>query len=105
MVRKDDWKTVEIPSQIEEFVLEKKLTSDDIRQIEEGRRPEEMEDKWFMYYENNKLFIHRSWTGYCMLLIFQKIICCAVSCQRQLSKVGGIFGVSMFSTEVGAFSS
>ncbi len=69
MVRKDDWKTVEIPAQIEEFVLEKRLTRDDIKRIEEGHRPEEMEDKWFMYYENSKLFIHRSWTGYCIYVV------------------------------------
>lgn len=69
MARKDDWKAVEIPSQIEEFVLEKRLTCDDIRQIEEGRRPEETEDKWFMHYENSKLFIHRSWTGYCIYVV------------------------------------
>lgn len=69
MVRKDDWKTVEIPAQIEEFVLEKRLTRDDIKWIEEGHRPKEMEDKWFMYYENNKLFIHRSWTGYCIYVV------------------------------------
>lgn len=69
MVRKDDWKTVEIPAQIEEFVLEKRLTHDDIKRIEAGHRPEEMEDKWFMYYENNKLFLHRSWTGYCIYVV------------------------------------
>lgn len=36
MVIKSDWKTIEIPAQIEEFVLEKTLTHDDIKLIEEG---------------------------------------------------------------------
>lgn len=69
MVKKDEWKTVDIPEQTEEFVLEKKLTPDDIKRIEEGHRPKEMADKWFMYCENNKLFIHRSWTGYCIYVV------------------------------------
>ena len=25
-----------------------------------------MEDKWFIYFENETLFFHRSWTGYCI---------------------------------------
>ena len=29
-----------------------------------------MEDKWFIYYENETLHIHRSWTG---ILVFQLI--------------------------------
>ncbi len=28
-----------------------------------------MEDKWFMYCEDHKLFIHRSWTGYCIYIV------------------------------------
>ncbi len=69
MVRKDDWKTIEIPEQVEEFVLEKVLTCEDVKLIREGHKPEEMEDKWFMYCENGKLFIHRSWTGYCIYIV------------------------------------
>lgn len=28
--------------------------------------PEVMEDKWFIYLENNWLYFHRSWTGFCI---------------------------------------
>jgi len=31
--------------------------------IKNGLIPEEMEDKWFIYYEEPYLFFHRSWTG------------------------------------------
>jgi ADP-ribosylglycohydrolase len=31
--------------------------------IRYGLRPREMEDKWFIYYEDGRLFFHRSWTG------------------------------------------
>jgi hypothetical protein len=32
--------------------------------IKNGLIPEEMEDKWFIYYEEGFLHFHRSWTGY-----------------------------------------
>lgn len=28
-----------------------------------------MEDKWFSYFEDNKLYIHRSWTGICIYIV------------------------------------
>jgi hypothetical protein len=31
--------------------------------LKEGLIPREMEDKWFIYYEEPHLFLHRSWTG------------------------------------------
>lgn len=69
MVMKKDWKTVEMPAKREHFVLEEELTAQDIQKIKEGHEPQEMEDKWFMYYEDGKLFIHRSWTGYCIYIV------------------------------------
>lgn len=32
--------------------------------LTKGFIPKEMEDKWFIYFEDNKLFMHRSWTGF-----------------------------------------
>ncbi len=29
-----------------------------------GLIPQQMEDKWFIFYENNWLYFHRSWTGF-----------------------------------------
>jgi len=31
-----------------------------------GLIPQQMEDKWFIYYENEWLYFHRSWTGHGM---------------------------------------
>lgn len=69
MVKKSDWKTLEMPQENEEFILECSLSNEDIELIKEGFLPKEMEDKWFMYYEDDKLFIHRSWTGYCIYIV------------------------------------
>ena len=34
--------------------------------ISMGLIPKEMEDKWFIYYDPPWLYLHRSWTGYCI---------------------------------------
>jgi ADP-ribosylglycohydrolase len=37
--------------------------------IRRGVIPEEMEDKWFVYWEEDTLFFHRSWTGFCVYVV------------------------------------
>lgn len=34
--------------------------------LTKGLIPQQMEDKWFIYYDNKWLYFHRSWTGYGM---------------------------------------
>jgi len=34
--------------------------------VRQGFIPAQMEEKWFAYFENNTLYQHRSWTGYCI---------------------------------------
>ena len=34
--------------------------------IRRGLVPEEMEDKWFIFCEDEVLYLHRSWTGHCV---------------------------------------
>jgi hypothetical protein len=31
--------------------------------LREGRIPEDMDDKWFIYFDEPYLYLHRSWTG------------------------------------------
>ena len=69
MVQKGDWKTVDLPEQTAQFVLEHTLSDEELEAIQEGHRPQEMEDKWFMYQEDGNLFLHRSWTGYCIYVV------------------------------------
>lgn len=69
MIKKSDWKNIDMPELNEFFILKRKLTSQDIELIKKGHLPKQMEDKWFMFFENNKLFIHRSWTGFCIYIV------------------------------------
>lgn len=34
-----------------------------------GLIPEQMEEKWFIYWQDNKLYFHRSWVGYCIYVV------------------------------------
>ena len=34
-----------------------------------GVVPREMEDKWFVYWDDDKLYFHRSWTGFCLYIV------------------------------------
>lgn len=69
MVKKTDWKTIDMPDQTAHFIFEKKLVAEDIEILKLGHLPQEMEDKWFVYYENDKLYFHRSWTGFCIYIV------------------------------------
>jgi hypothetical protein len=41
-------------------------TFDEFERIKRGLIPREMEDKWFIFYEEPWLYFHRSWTGACV---------------------------------------
>jgi len=55
-----------LPEQRATIVLDLRFTSEELEQIKRGVIPEEMEDKWFVYWEDDKLHFHRSWTGFCV---------------------------------------
>ncbi|HZK97802.1 MAG TPA: hypothetical protein VFC67_26605 [Prolixibacteraceae bacterium] len=40
------------------------FTDTEFSKLTSGLIPHEMEDKWFIFYENDWLFFHRSWTGF-----------------------------------------
>jgi len=45
------------------IVIDLLFTDKQFSKLSKGLIPEEMEDKWFVYYENEWLYFHRSWTG------------------------------------------
>lgn len=62
---KDSWENTPIqnPKRIEINLL---FTEEQFLKLKLGLLPHEMEDKWFIYYEDGWLYFHRSWTGYCL---------------------------------------
>lgn len=63
---KAHWKCSPMPEEHEVIKLEKQFTSEEFDEIKKGLVPAQMEDKWFIYCENEELYMHRSWTGVCV---------------------------------------
>lgn len=59
---KDTWKhqPIDNPKRI---VVDLHFTDKQFLKLTNGLIPQQMEDKWFIYYENEWLYFHRSWTG------------------------------------------
>jgi hypothetical protein len=52
--------------------LQRTFSVEEFEQMRRGFVPERMEDKWFIFCEENTLFFHRSWTGYCIFQLSLK---------------------------------
>ncbi len=61
-----DWKTLPLPDRHAVLDVHLRCTDSQAAQIRAGLIPERMEDKWFIYVEGERLFLHRSWTGFCV---------------------------------------
>ena len=61
---KGDWMTEEMPDRFVTLPLDFYLGPKDAEAILKGYIPSAMEEKWFSYFVDNKLYQHRSWTGF-----------------------------------------
>lgn len=64
-----DWQNEALPAQRATVCLNRAFSPADMRQIRLGLIPEAMEDKWFVYWQDDTLFFHRSWTGICVYMV------------------------------------
>ena len=69
LAKPSDWKTEELPLKRTTIHLERTFSSQEMKRIQMGVIPEQMEDKWFIYWKDDGLFFHRSWTGYCIYVV------------------------------------
>jgi hypothetical protein len=67
--KKSDWKTEALPSKRTTVRLARVFSPQEIKRIRKGLIPQEMEDKWFIYWKDGTLFFHRSWTGFCLYVV------------------------------------
>jgi ADP-ribosylglycohydrolase len=60
---KKTWKNfpIENPHRIE---INLHFSDKELAKLKKGLIPQQMEDKWFVYYEDDWLYFHRSWTGF-----------------------------------------
>ena len=63
MATRTSWKNEPIDNP-KRIALSLHFTEEQFAKLREGLIPEQMEDKWFIFYEDGWLYFHRSWTGY-----------------------------------------
>ena len=64
-----DWKTKPMPEKRALLSFDRYFNHQEMKIIKLGLIPEQMEDKWFVYYQKCSLFFHRSWTGFCIYVV------------------------------------
>ena len=68
-VSKKDWKIKPLSNVHLNFVFKYFLSNEDVEVLKLGYKPVDMEDKWFSYYEDGRLYCCRSWSGQCMFVV------------------------------------
>lgn len=64
-----DWKTTPMPQARAAVALDRSYTFAEFAALQAGLIPAEMEDKWFIFFEDPWLYLHRSWTGFCVFQV------------------------------------
>lgn len=68
-VTRTSWKTQPLPLEREKFDLILLFSDADGERLRRGHIPSNMEDKWFIFFEDGWLYLHRSWTGHCIFAL------------------------------------
>lgn len=55
-----------MPDESEKIAFEREYSISEFERLRAGLVPGEMEDKWFIFFEDPYLYLHRSWTGFCI---------------------------------------
>jgi len=64
---RNSWKTtLPLPAKREKLIIKLTFTDEEYNHLAKGLIPKVMEDKWFVFMEDDTLFFHRSWTGICV---------------------------------------
>jgi len=66
VITKESWKNEELPDEVAELSYCRIFSEHEYSKLILGLKPQQMEDKWFVYHEKDYLFLHRSWTGFCI---------------------------------------
>ena len=72
IVKQSDWRNAPLPEKRTIIHLDRAYSSEEMEIIRKGVLPEEMEDRWFVYWQNDRLYFHRSWTGFCIFVVHFK---------------------------------
>jgi hypothetical protein len=68
-ITRDDWKLHKMPKAHVTIPVNRHFSAGEMENIKLGFRPDSIDDHWFIFYEKDRLYIHRSWTGYCIFIV------------------------------------
>jgi hypothetical protein len=63
---RSSWEIKPLPPQRAKLEVNRCFTEEEYNTLAKGLIPKEMEEKWFIFMENETLHLHRSWTGVCV---------------------------------------
>lgn len=65
--RRTDWGILmPLPEEHAALSISHRFTEAEMEKIRLGHIPQQMEDRWFVFFEDDVLYFHRSWTGFCI---------------------------------------
>lgn len=60
------WQNLNMPEARVRLQVERSYTAEEYARLARGFVPKVMEDKWFIFLEADWLYLHRSWSGFCV---------------------------------------
>jgi hypothetical protein len=64
-----DWWTYDMPIHRVVIPVYRAYSAQQMESIKRGFVPQMMDHKWFAFYEDLHLYLHRSWTGFCIYIV------------------------------------
>lgn len=64
-----DWEIEPLPDRCARLDFQRNFSETEYARLTQGLIPQQMEDKWFIFFEDNTLYFHRSWTGICIYVL------------------------------------
>lgn len=64
-IKKTDFRILAVPNHGATVTTSKIYSIEEMKNIKQGFCPKSMDDRWFIYFENNQLYFHRSWSSQC----------------------------------------
>lgn len=64
--QRTDWETTPMPTRRQRLKFERTFSRKNYAKMRQGLIPQVMEDRWFIYMENDRWYFHYSWMGHCI---------------------------------------
>lgn len=66
VVTRESWQNEPMPAKRQRLALDNVYSPEDYEVLVRGVLPQQMEDKWFIFMEADRLYFCRSWSGFCV---------------------------------------